>query len=185
IVASGPITRSTAEWLMSRSCQSAMSSSAASAWARTRRASPHMFSASTGFRLCGIADEPFCPGAKGSAASPTSVRCRWRISRAMRSHVPVPGHDLRRDRLGLEPEAHADGALDGRIVVSERADRTRELPVSDADARRREPPPVTAELRPPARALEAEGDRLRMDPVRPADHGRVALLNGLAAHRLP
>ena len=35
--------------------------------------------------LGGIADEPFCPGAKYSSASSTSVRCRWRISTASRS----------------------------------------------------------------------------------------------------
>ena len=49
------------------------------------RASPVRFSARTGLRLCGIADEPFCPGEKYSSASSTSVRCRWRISVASRS----------------------------------------------------------------------------------------------------
>ena len=50
------------------------------------RASPVMFSDSTGLRLCGIAEEPFCPGEKYSSASRTSVRCRWRISVASRSN---------------------------------------------------------------------------------------------------
>ena len=36
-------------------------------------------------RLCGIADEPFCPAEKNSSASRSSVRCRWRISVARRS----------------------------------------------------------------------------------------------------
>ena len=52
---------------------------------RTSRASPVRFSLSTGLRLCGIADEPFCPGEKNSSASSTSVRCRCRISVASRS----------------------------------------------------------------------------------------------------
>src|SRR3546814_9440478 len=53
--------------------------------ARMMRAWPDRFSDSTGLRLCGIAEEPFCPGAKNSSASRTSVRCRWRISVASRS----------------------------------------------------------------------------------------------------
>ena len=44
-----------------------------------------MFSLSTGLRLCGMAEEPFWPAEKYSSASPTSVRCRWRISVASRS----------------------------------------------------------------------------------------------------
>ncbi len=49
------------------------------------RASPVTFSDSTGLRLCGMAEEPFCPSEKNSSASSTSVRCRWRISVASRS----------------------------------------------------------------------------------------------------
>ena len=67
---------------MSRSCQRATFSSPTSAFARTTRARPQMRSATTGFRLCGIADEPFWPLPNGSATSATSVRARWRISSA-------------------------------------------------------------------------------------------------------
>ena len=42
-----------------------------------------------GFFLWGMADEPFCPLPKASAASPTSLRCRWRISTASRSIAPA------------------------------------------------------------------------------------------------
>src|SRR5690349_461714 len=49
------------------------------------RARPVRFSESTGLRLCGIAEEPFCPSEKNSSASSTSVRCRCRISVASRS----------------------------------------------------------------------------------------------------
>ena len=84
-VASGPMTRSTDECEMSRSCQSATSSSAADSYDRSRRAMPHRFSDRIGFFLWGIADDPFCPLPKASIASPTSVRCQWRTVIAMRS----------------------------------------------------------------------------------------------------
>ena len=70
---------------MSRSCHSAIFSSAASEFARTTRASPQICSLETGLRLCGIAELPRCSPPKGSSASRTSVRCRWRISSATRS----------------------------------------------------------------------------------------------------
>ena len=88
MVVSGSTMRSTEEWLMSRSCQRAMSSSAAPAWARSTRASPVTCSQSHGFRLWGIADEPFWPSANGSSASRISVRWRLRISVAIRSRPP-------------------------------------------------------------------------------------------------
>ena len=44
-----------------------------------------MRSATFGFRLCGIAEEPFIPLPNGSSTSRTSVRARWRISVAKRS----------------------------------------------------------------------------------------------------
>ena len=84
-VASGPMTRSTDECEMSRSCQRATSSSAAPLYDRNRRAIPHRFSDRMGFFLWGIADEPFCPLPNASVASPTSVRCQWRTVVAMRS----------------------------------------------------------------------------------------------------
>ena len=79
--------RSADEWLMSRSCQSATFSSAGMASARTIRARPQIRSVSSGFRLCGIEEEPCWPAENGSAASPTSVRWRWRISVAIISSV--------------------------------------------------------------------------------------------------
>ena len=58
---SGRMTRSTDECEMSRSCQSATFSSAACALPRSSRARPTICSQPIGLRLCGIADEPFCP----------------------------------------------------------------------------------------------------------------------------
>ena len=81
------MTRSTEEWEMSRSCQSATFSNPACALDRTTRANPLICSQVTGLRLCGIADEPFCFSLKNSSASRTSVRCRWRISVAILSRV--------------------------------------------------------------------------------------------------
>ena len=49
------------------------------------RARPVRFSVRTGLRLCGMAEEPFWPAEKNSSASPTSVRCKCRISVARRS----------------------------------------------------------------------------------------------------
>ncbi len=75
-------TRSADECEMSRSCHSATFSSPTSAAPRTTRARPQIRSATTGFRLCGIADEPFWPLPNGSCTSDTSVRARCRISSA-------------------------------------------------------------------------------------------------------
>ncbi len=84
-MASGAIMRSTDECEMSRSCQSATSSKAGSAAARTTRARPQRFSLTMGLRLWGIALEPFWPSVKRSSASATSVRCQWRMLVARRS----------------------------------------------------------------------------------------------------
>ena len=70
---------------MSRSCQRATFSRPTSEFARTTRASPQIRSATTGFRLCGIDDEPFWPRPNGSCTSPTSVRARCRTSSAKES----------------------------------------------------------------------------------------------------
>src|SRR4030067_304625 len=67
MVASGAITLSAEEWLMSRSCHRATFSKAVSAYPRRRRASPHRVSDRTGLRLGGLAEEPFCPYAQRSS----------------------------------------------------------------------------------------------------------------------
>src|SRR6058998_1668151 len=68
---------------MSRSCHSATFSSAASAFPRRSRARPQIRSESSGFRLWGIALEPFCPSPNGSCASSVSVRWSPRTSSAI------------------------------------------------------------------------------------------------------
>src|SRR5262249_41160822 len=89
--------RSTEECEMSRSCHRAMSSSPAWRLERSTRASPHSCSDRQGLRLCGIALEPFwVPARKGSSTSRTSVRWRWRISRAkLSTDAPTVAHAYR------------------------------------------------------------------------------------------
>ena len=75
------MTRSTDEWEMSRSCHRATFSRAAPRLPRSTRARPDSCSHFTGLRLWGMAELPFwAPLRNGSAASATSVRCRWRTS---------------------------------------------------------------------------------------------------------
>ena len=137
---------------MSRSCQSATFSRAASALLRTRRARPHTCSHDTGFRLWGIALEPFCPSPKGSSASRISVRWSERISSATFSSdaaaiasapaelgVPVALHDLGRDRRGLEAEQTAHLLLDVGVDVGKGPHRTRDLPDAHRLARPSQP----------------------------------------------
>ncbi len=120
---------------MSRSCQRATFSIAGTTAMRTRRARPVRFSVSTGLRLCGIADEPFWPGAKYSSASSTSVRCRWRISIASRSieeaMTPRVAKNIAWRSRGMtwvetgsavRPIAFGDVLLDRRVDVGEGAD---------------------------------------------------------------
>ena len=153
-VASGPMNRSTLEWLISRSCHSVTFSSAGTTAARTTRASPVRFSDSTGFRLCGIALLPFCPAWKNSSASRTSLRCRCRISVASRSiplattasvqkkrSVPIPRDHLRRHRLGLQPELLRHILLDRRVEMGIRPDRS-----ADRADRNLRPAPARAAL---------------------------------------
>ena len=112
---------------MSRSCQSGTFSKPATALPRSTRARPLMRSQVIGLRLCGIAEEPFCPRANGSAASRTSLRCRCRISVAKRSSelpriaqrrqqlgVAVARDDLRRDVLARRGRARASASSSTR-----------------------------------------------------------------------
>ena len=62
----------------------------------TNLANPQICSQLTGLRLCGMAELPRCPSLNGSSASRTSVRCRCRISSAIRSSIaPICASALR------------------------------------------------------------------------------------------
>ena len=155
------------------------------------------FSERIGFRLCGIADEPFWPAVNGSSASRTSVRCRWRTSVACCSSV-APGerergeelgvavavHDLRRRALAAgEAQPLHHERLDPRVDVRERADRAGDLPDGDrpAGARERLAPPRPGVV--PAGELQAEGDRLGVDAVAAPHHRRAPVLERALLHR--
>ena len=171
---------------MSRSCHSAMSSKAACTLARTTRARPQICSQVTGLRLCGMAELPFWPRAKYSSASRTSVRCRWRTSRAIFSHsavasasaatncgVPVALDHLRGHRRGLQAQPRADPLLGFRTDVARTCPpRRRSCRRAVLRPRRRSARQIAPGFLVPDGQLEAESDRLGVHAVRAADlHG--------------
>src|SRR3954469_9512602 len=162
-------TRSADEWEMSRSCQRATFSRATSEHPRTTRASPQIRSAPTGFRLWGIAGEPFWPRPNGSCTSPTPRRAllapaerllhladlgarqvpdlevegveRGRDDRERREElgVAVALEDLRRGGRGLQPDPLAREPLELRIRRGVGPDGARELADAHPLERRRDP----------------------------------------------
>ena len=183
---------------MSRSCHRATFSRAAPRLPRSTRARPTICSHPIGLRLCGMADEPFWPLAKGSSTSPISVFWSPRISRANFSsdaaviaraatqlRVPVALDDLRRHGRRLEPELRADRPLDRRIEVGVGADRAGDLAHRDAGARALHAGDVAADFLVPERQLPAERRGLGVHAVRAADHRRAAVFQGPGAHGRP
>ncbi len=176
---------------MSRSCQSATFSSPTSAFARTTRASPQIRSATTGFRLCGIADEPFWPRPNGSCTSrdlgarevPDLERERVERGgddgeRREQLGVTVALEDLRRARRRLEAEPLARDPLELRVGRGVRSDGAGELADADPLERASDALAAARELERPAGELQAERRRLGMDAVRAADLKRLAVLLG-------
>ena len=96
--------------------------------------------------------------------------------------VPVPRDDLRRDRLGREPEALAGDPLDLRVAAAVRPHRAGELADPHAFERPLEALAIALELERPPGELGAEGDRLGMDAVRAARHHGLAVLLGPRHH---
>ena len=174
---------------MSRSCHSATFSSAGVTVERISRARPVRFSASTGLRLCGIAEEPFCPGEKYSSASRNSVRCRWRISVASRSIAAAISASVIKNAAwrsrgiiwveigsGSRPSFCATYASTARVDIGEGADRTRNRAGRDLLAGRGKPLAVAGELGIVPGELEAKGRRLGVDAVAAPDGRRVFVL---------
>ena len=81
-----------------------------------------MRSATTGLRLCGIADEPFWPRPNGSITSRTSVRARCRTSVANRSSDDGEQRE-RGEKLGMTVARNDLGC--GRLRARGRAARKR------------------------------------------------------------
>ena len=176
---------------MSRSCQSATFSSPTTAAPRTTRASPQIRSATTGFRLCGIADEPFCPRPNGSCTSATSVRARCRISSANLSSddatiASAVSSSACRSRwricvevgAGSSPSRSQAMRSSSGSVAAYVPTAPESLPTRMPSSARATPLPVAVELERPARELQAEGRRLGVHAVRAAHLERRAMLLG-------
>ena len=181
---------------MSRSCQSATFSRPTCAFARTTRARPQIRSAVIGFRLCGIADDPFCPRAKGSSTSRTSVRARCRISVANRSsddasRASAPRSSAWRSRwricvelgAGSSPSrSHAIRSTSGSIAAY-CPTAPESLPTRMPAIARSTRVTVTVEPERPARELQPEGRGLGVDAVRAPHAQRLSVLLGAADDR--
>ena len=180
---------------MSRSCQSATFSNPTSACPRTTRARPQMRSDTIGLRLCGMADEPFCPAAErlfdlthlraremADLEREPVERRRHDRQRSEELCMPVALEDLRRGRRRIEPERLACEALHlwrrGRV----RPDRARELSDSQPFERVLESDSIALELEHPAEELETERGGLRVHSVRTPDRDRVAVLLRTGEH---
>ena len=174
---------------MSRSCHSVTFSSAGTTAARTMRARPVRFSLSTGFRLCGIAEEPFWPGWKNSSASRTSLRCRWRTSVASRSmplaitpRVQKNAAWRSRGMIWVETGSACSPSLSGdvffhaRIEMREGADRAADRGHGDLRPRGDQARAVAGELGVVAGELQAERGRFGVDAVAAADGQGVFVL---------
>ena len=123
-----------------------------------------MRSATTGFRLCGIADEPFWPLPNGSCTSATSVRARCRISSANFSSdaaqtASAESSSACRSRwmiwvaagTGSRPSSLAGEALDLGVGHGVGADGAGELADAQAFERPRQPLSRAVELERPDR----------------------------------
>src|SRR6187551_2629830 len=166
---------------MSRSCQSATFSRPTSACALRTRARPQMRSATIGFRLWGIAEDPFWPRPKGSSTSRTSVRARWRISVAKRSSdeprsARAPSNSACRCRI--EPELLARNALDLGVDGCILAHSARELADAEPFERSLDARPFAVQRERPADQLQPERRRLGIHAVRSTHAERVAMLLG-------
>ena len=153
-----------------------------------------MRSQTIGFRLCGIADDPFWPtrerllglphlaalqvadldGEAVEASGEHGERCE-------QGRVAIARDDLGGGGLDVEAEALEGDRLDARVDVPVRADGAGELANRDAAQGIGEPLAVAVELEPPAEQLEPERRRLGVHPVRATHARRVAVLLGAPA----
>ena len=157
--------------------------------ARTTRASPQIRSATTGFRLCGMDDEPFWPRPNGSCTSPTSVRARCRTSSAKESSddavtASAASSSACRSRwriwvevgAGSSPMPLAREPLELGVGCGVGTDGARELADAHPLERARDPLPGARQFEGPAGELEPERRRLGVHAVRAADLQRLAVL---------
>ena len=179
------MTRSTELCEISRSCQRAIFSIAASELARTTRASPQSVRSR---RDCACEASRSCRAARrqtalplrelrcaadGGFRAPALERCRDDRERGKILRVTVALDYLRGDRRGGQAEALADFLLDLRAEVRARADGAGNFSHGHLARGGVEARGVAPIFRVPVRNFQAEGDRLGMDAVRAADFGRV------------
>ena len=186
-------TRSADECEMSRSCQSAtFSSPTTRGRANDARQAADPLGDLIGLRLCGIADEPFCPlrerlldlahlgarrcrisSANGSSDAPTSASAY--SSSAWRSR----GDHLRRDRPGSRPRRSQAMRSTSGSTAAYVPTAPESLPTRDPLERARAAASrVAVELERPDGELQPERGRLGVDAVRAADHRRLPVLLG-------
>jgi hypothetical protein len=142
-----------------------------------------------------MAEEPFWPGAKYSWASRISVRCKWRISMAMRSTELAMRPRSRRRRRGVardhlggvgfrhQAQLVGDVRLDRGIDVGVGADHARDGAGGNLAAGDDEALAVAGELGVEAGQLEAEGHRLGVDAVAAAHAGGQLVFEGALFER--
>ena len=90
--------------------------------------------------------------------------------------MAVARDHLRGDRLGRQAQPLAGQPLDLGLASAVRPDGACELADAHAIERVHEPLAIALELEGPAGELRPEGDRLRVDAVRPAGHHRAPVL---------
>ena len=174
---------------MSRSCHSATFSSADLGVAAQHAREAAMRSLTIGLRLCGIALEPFWPGAErlldlahlGALQVADLGREPLQAGAGQRDGlqqlgVAVARHDLRGDRLGAQAQALEHARLEVRADVRVGADRAGDLADRGLLEARSQPLGVAVGLEREAGELEPERGRLGVDAVGAADAQRVDVL---------
>ena len=166
--------------------QSATSCKPANRFDRTTRDSPEIVSAEMGFLLCGIAEEPFWPGAKPSAprsprfAANVATR-RQRVHNLMRSmHTPTEtrhddhGNDLcGGNRFEFEGLPHMSLHLRRNIRV--RSNRSRQLHPRQSHHERPEVDGDLGQTATPTTQPSLKRCRLRMNTMSSTDHHRFTV----------
>ncbi len=196
IEASGAITRSTDEWLMSRSCHSATSSSAG-----THGGADHPRQAGEIFRqhrvalvrhgrgafLAGM--EEFLGLAHFAAlqvaylgGQPLDPAGNHR-QRTEPGGMAVARDDLSGDRFHRQAELVGDEFLHTRVDMREGADRAADRCHRDLLPRRHQPPPVALEFRVMSGEFQSERGGLGMDAVAAADGERVLVFERACLER--
>ena len=150
-----------------------------------------------GLRLCGIAEEPFCPAAErlehlehlaslqvpdlhGDALDRSGEQRERREER----RVPIARHHLRRERLRAAVRAAADVAPRSRDVYARRCRRRRRACRTRSRRGRLRGGGVARDSSAHQWAsFSPKRDRLGVDPVRAPDHRQALVAHGLRLHR--